>query len=97
QRLVNAVMPPPQGLLSPVIGSPSLLVFRSILSKLSFSGFGSSGASVKIIHGGATVNSASGFKLAMAICTPGTLIPSLGSAGGAALASFFGFSLDFGF
>src|ERR1035438_900719 len=67
QRLVKAVIPPPQGLLTPVMGSPSLLALISMRSRLSFARFGKRGASVKMIQGGATANSASAFKPAKGI------------------------------
>src|SRR5580698_1770715 len=85
QRLVKAEMPPPHGLLIPAMGSVSLFALASILSRTSFSELGMSGESAKMIHGGATENSASAFRLAYGICTPGVLIPSLGSAGEAAV------------
>jgi len=92
QRLVNADAAPPHGLLNPTIGSDNLFALASILSRASFAESGSNGDSAMTIHAGAIGNSASAFRLAKGICTPGVLIHDLGSAGAAVLDALPGFA-----
>src|SRR5450432_329762 len=72
---------PPQGLAMAAIGSPFLFVLGSILSSASLPG--AKTAAEKKIHSGLPVasNSASAFRFANGICTPGVLTPTFGAAG----------------
>src|SRR5580698_9987893 len=88
----NATIVPEHGFLRPATGSRGLFVLGSMRIRLSFVLLSTRTESAMAIQPGPSTGiSASDFKLAAGICTPGVLIPTLGAAEAAFAASSLAF------